>query len=117
VRWKSSKSAEAKIAFGDRYLAPTSHSIEKFELYLKLPRKRQQDPSKRISTEGGFIQAAQEEREMLDWAAVDRSIDSMNKPLLKVRIWVGKPKSKTSIGATSGDYMENKCEEFVFVTF
>jgi hypothetical protein len=40
---------------------------------------------------------------------------------LKVQIWVrwvSIPKSKMNIGAMSGDYMENKCEElFVFVMF
>jgi hypothetical protein len=42
-------------------------------------RKRQQDPSKYFNTEGEFIQAAQEEWKKLDWAAVDKSIDNMNK--------------------------------------
>jgi hypothetical protein len=40
--------------------------------------KRQQDPSKRFNTKEEFIQAAQEEWEKLDWAAVDKLIDSMN---------------------------------------
>jgi hypothetical protein len=42
-------------------------------------RERQQDLSKHFNTEEAFIQAAQEEWEKLDWAAVDKSIDSMNK--------------------------------------
>jgi hypothetical protein len=41
--------------------------------------KRQHDPSKRFNTEEKFIQDAQEEWEKLDWVAVDKSIDSMNK--------------------------------------
>jgi hypothetical protein len=42
-------------------------------------RKRQRDPSKRSNTKDEFIQAAQEEWEKLDWAVVEKSIDSTNK--------------------------------------
>jgi hypothetical protein len=48
-------------------------------LQVRLRKQQQQDPSKRFNIEDEFIQAAQEEWEKLDWAAVDRSIDSMNK--------------------------------------
>jgi hypothetical protein len=44
-------------------------------------KKRQQDPSKHFNTEGELSQAAQEGWEMLNWAVVDRSIDSMSKPV------------------------------------
>jgi transposase len=60
--------------------SPDLNPIENAWGLLKVrQRKRQQDPSKRFNTEEEFIQAAQEELEKLDWAAVDKSIDSMNK--------------------------------------
>jgi hypothetical protein len=49
-------------------------------LYLK----RQQDPSNLFNTEEEFIQAAQEEWEKLDWAAVDKSIHNTNKRVQQV---------------------------------
>jgi transposase len=48
-------------------------------LQVRLRKQQHQDPSKRFNIEDEFIQAAQEEWEKLDWAAADRSIDSMNK--------------------------------------
>jgi hypothetical protein len=65
--------------------SPDLNPIENAWALLKVRlRKRQQDPSKRFNTEEEFIQAAQEEWEKLDWAAVDKSIDSMNKRVQQV---------------------------------
>jgi transposase len=61
--------------------SPDLNPIENAWVLLQvcLRKQQQQYPSKRFNIEEEFIQSAQEEWEKLDWAAVDRSIDNMNK--------------------------------------
>jgi transposase len=55
--------------------SPDLNPIENAWALLKVRlRKRQQDSSKYFNTEEEFIQAAQEEWEILDWAAVDNQL-------------------------------------------
>jgi hypothetical protein len=65
--------------------SPDLNPIENVWALLKTRlRKLQQGPSNRFITEEEFIQAAQEEWDRLDWATIDRSIDSMNKQVQRV---------------------------------
>jgi hypothetical protein len=58
-----------------------THGLAAYSIYLELTCE---NDSKRFNPEEGYIQAAQEEWDKLDSAAVDKSIDNMNKRVQQV---------------------------------